>query len=139
MLMETLRITGLERGLSQALERWRAPRADGLLDDITALSAPGSRFITEYFSRHWQNSDVRYDTLEPQDQAAWDLLMREFRYSPVADRPGDWLSAHGWTPRKVTTLTEIGKPTGRPVPFEFSRPGAPQEWFFAGELPAAGA
>ncbi|MFL6054529.1 MAG: transposase [Actinoallomurus sp.] len=27
MLMETLRVTGLDRGLSRALERWRLPRA----------------------------------------------------------------------------------------------------------------
>jgi hypothetical protein len=27
LLWETMRVTGLGRGLSQALERWRAPRA----------------------------------------------------------------------------------------------------------------
>jgi methyltransferase (TIGR00027 family) len=110
--------------------------ADRLLDEITILSAPGSRIVGEYFSRRWENSDVQYETLETQDRAAWNLLMREFRYGPVADRPDEWLPAHGWAPQEVTTLAQIGKRTGRPVPGEFARPGATQVWLFAGDLSA---
>jgi methyltransferase (TIGR00027 family) len=110
--------------------------ADALLEEITAMSAPGSRIVGEYFSRHWENSDVEYETLDIQDRAAWDLLMGAFRYGPVADRPDEWLSAHGWAPTEVTTVAEVGARTGRPVPDVFARPGAPQVWLFGGRLQA---
>ncbi|MDN3359687.1 SAM-dependent methyltransferase [Actinomadura sp. DC4] len=110
--------------------------ADGLLDEITALSAPGSRIVGEYFSCRWENADIEYETLETQDRAAWDLLLRELRYGPVADRPGEWLSSHGWAQQEVTTLAEVGRRTGRPVPSEFARLGATRLWLFVGGLPA---
>lgn len=109
-------------------------QADRLLDEISALSAPGSRFAGEYFSRHWTIEDVAYETLDAQDKAAWDLLLlREFRYGPGPDRPADWLGAQGWTSAEETTLVAAGEETGRAVPDEFGRPGAPQVWLFAGE------
>lgn len=119
----------IAEGLLMYLSR---AEADELLDEITALSAPGSRIAAEYFSRHWENADFQYETLEAEDRAAWDLLMREFRYGPVASRPGEWLETHGWTPREVTALAELGSRTGRPVPAEFARPGAPHVWLFSG-------
>ncbi|MDN3359628.1 SAM-dependent methyltransferase [Actinomadura sp. DC4] len=106
--------------------------ADELLRGITALSAPGSRIAGEYFDRHWSNADVGYDALGAQDRAAWDLLMGAFRYGPVADHPGEWLSVHGWGSREVTTIRRFGGRTGREVPGELARPGAPQVWLFAG-------
>jgi methyltransferase (TIGR00027 family) len=109
-------------------------QAGRVLDEISALSAPGSRFAGEYFSRHWTIEDVEYETLDAQEKAAWDLLLREFRYGPVDERPADWLAAHGWTSLEETTLVSAGKQTGRPVPDEFGRPGAPQVWLFAGEF-----
>jgi methyltransferase (TIGR00027 family) len=111
--------------------------ANGLMKEITALSAPGSRIAGEYYSRRWENSDVQYETLDAQARVAWDLLMREFRYGPVAERPDEWLSTHGWAPQEVTTLAEIGKRTGRPVPHDFARPGANRVWLFAGNLVGA--
>lgn len=110
--------------------------ADAVLEEISVLSALGSRIVGEYFSRHWANSDVEYDTLETQDRAAWDLLMGAFRYGPVADRPDEWLSAHGWEPTEVTTVAEVGARSGRPVPDVFARSGAPQVWLFSGTLSA---
>lgn len=108
--------------------------ADGLLREITAMSAPGSRIAGEYFDRHWSNAHVGYDTLTAEERAAWDLLMGAFLYGPVDDPPGEWLSAHGWRPGEVTTIREFGGRTGREVPDEFARPGAPQVWLFAGTL-----
>jgi methyltransferase (TIGR00027 family) len=110
--------------------------ADALLDEVTVLSAPGSRIVGEYFSRYWANSDVDYETLDAQDRAAWDLLMGAFRYGPVDDRPDKWLAGYGWAAEEVTTVAEVGQRTGRPVPEAFARPGAPQVWLFAGTLAA---
>jgi hypothetical protein len=48
LLMQTLQVTGLDRGLSQALERWRAPRAvhePGRI--IAGLAAPCWRIIAD--------------------------------------------------------------------------------------------
>ena len=46
LLWETLRVTGLGRGLSAAMERWRAPRAvhdpGKIIADLAASVAPGS-------------------------------------------------------------------------------------------------
>ena len=107
-------------------------QADALLDEISALSAPESRFAGEYFSRPWEKADVDYGTLDAGDQSVWDLLLRSFRYGPAGDHPRDWLSAHGWTLREATTVAEVGERTGRPIPVEFGRPGANQVWLFAG-------
>jgi methyltransferase (TIGR00027 family) len=108
--------------------------ADRLLDEISAMSAPRSRFVGEYFGRSWENADVRYETLEAEDRAVWDLLKREFRDGPAGLHPGEWLTEHGWAPQEITTVSEVGKRTGRPVPEEFSRLDAPQIWLFSGAL-----
>jgi methyltransferase (TIGR00027 family) len=115
----------LQEGLLMYLTR---EEADQLQTEITELSAPGSRFASEYFSRRWTNADVRYDTLDEQEQAAWDLLMNSFRYGPVDDAPDDWLASHGWKTHQVTTVRDEGHRTGRRVPQEFARPGATQVW-----------
>jgi methyltransferase (TIGR00027 family) len=108
--------------------------ADQLFDEITKMSVPGSRFVGEYFGRSWENVDVRYETLEAEDRAVWDLLKREFRSGPAGLHPGEWLPEHGWAPQEITTISEVGKRTGRPVPEEFSQLGAPQIWLFSGAL-----
>jgi methyltransferase (TIGR00027 family) len=106
--------------------------ADRLLDRVTALSAPGSRIVTEYFDRAWQDSDVVNDTLDDQDRAAWDLVRGSFLYGPVDEHPAAWLSGHGWAPGEITTVAELGRQSGRTVPPEFGRPGAPQVWLLEG-------
>jgi O-methyltransferase involved in polyketide biosynthesis len=120
-------------GLLMYLSR---PDADQLLARITALSAPGSRFATEYFDRAWQDADVANETLDDQDWAAWHAVQSAFRYGPVDDSPGAWLADNDWTPGEVTTLAEMGNRHNRPVPPEFGRPGAPQVWLLEGEYPA---
>lgn len=110
--------------------------ADRLLDRITALSAPGSRVITEYFGRAWHDSDVANDSLDSQDWAAWHLVQGGFLYGPMADQPAAWLSRHGWVPGEITTLAEVGRRSGRVVPPEFGRPGAPEVWLLDGTYPA---
>jgi methyltransferase (TIGR00027 family) len=111
--------------------------ADRLLDRITALSAPGSRIITEYFSKVWQDSDVVNETFDSQDRAAWDLVRGSFLYGPVADHPAAWLSGHGWAPGVITTVAELGRQSGRTVPPEFGRPGSTQVWLLEGTYAAS--
>lgn len=121
----------IAEGLLMYLSR---DEADRLIDEISALSSQGSRIVSEYFDRHWEDADAEYETLDAQDRAAWDLLMRAFRYGPVTDQPDEWLLAHGWAPQEVTTVAEVGKRTGRPVPGMFARPGATKVWLFAAAL-----
>lgn len=51
MLVETLRVSGLDRGLSQALERWRRPRAvhdpGKILTDLTVTLALGGDCLSD--------------------------------------------------------------------------------------------
>jgi methyltransferase (TIGR00027 family) len=109
--------------------------AEQLLATVTALSAPGSHFVGEYFSGPWRESDV--ETSNEQERAAWDLVRQAFLYGPAATDsaatgPAAWLAGHGWTPGEVTTITELGSRHGRPAPPEFARASAPRVWLFDG-------
>jgi methyltransferase (TIGR00027 family) len=106
--------------------------AEQFLATITALSAPGSRFVGEYFSGPWRESDV--ETSDEQERAAWDLVRLAFLYGPTGVGPAAWLAGHGWTPGQVTTITELGSRHSRHVPPEFARAGAPRVWLFDGTL-----
>jgi methyltransferase (TIGR00027 family) len=104
--------------------------AKQLLATITALSVPGSRFVGEYYSGPWRESDV--ETSNEQERAAWDLVRQAFLYGPAATGPAAWLAGRGWTPGQVTTITELGRRHGRHVPHEFARASAPRVWLFDG-------
>ena len=104
--------------------------AEHLLATVTALSAPGSRFVGEYFSGPWRESDV--DASDEQERAAWDLVRQAFRSGPAGVGPAAWLAGHDWTPGQVTTITELGSRHGRPAPPEFARASAPRVWLFDG-------
>ena len=106
--------------------------AEQLLATITALSAPGSRFVGEYFSGPWQESDV--ETSDEQERAAWDLVRQAFLYGPAGVGPAAWLVDHGWTPGQVTTITELGSGRSGHAPVEFARASAPRVWLFDGTL-----
>jgi methyltransferase (TIGR00027 family) len=110
--------------------------ADRLLDQVTALSAPGSRIVTEYFSKVWQDSAMVDETSDSQDRAAWDLVRGSFLYGPIADHPAAWLSGHGWDPGEITTVAELGRQSGRIAP-QFSRPDSPQVWLLEGTYAAS--
>ena len=113
--------------------------ADRLLDRITALSAPGSCMLTEYFSREWQDAEVVNESFDSQDRAAWDLVRGSFLYGPAAEHPATWLSGHGWAAGVITTVGKLGRQSGRTVPPEFGRPGAVQVWLLEGTYAASGA
>ena len=105
--------------------------ADQLLASITALSAPGSRLAAEYFSAKWREPDAAL--ADKREKAAWESLLKPFRYAPAGRSPATWLSGHGWTPDQATTIIQLGSRQGREyVPPEFARPGAPQVLLFDG-------
>ena len=106
--------------------------AEQFLMTITALSAPGSRLVGEYFSGPWQESDV--ETSDEQQHAAWDLVRQAFLYGPAGVGPAAWLAGHGWTSCQVTTITELGSRRRRQAPSEFARASAPRVWLFDGTL-----
>jgi len=124
-----LRTVWVAEGLLMYLSR---SEADWLLTTMTALSAPGSRFASEYFNNAWHDADIASDTLDDQDWAAWNLVRGAFRYGPVTDTPAAWLTGHGWTPDQITTLVELARQDNRTVPPEFGRAKAPQAWLFDG-------
>jgi methyltransferase (TIGR00027 family) len=89
--------------------------ADRLLEAITGLAVAGSRTVGEYFNKPSTRADVEYDTLDAEEQAAWDLLLAAFRDNQLG-QPGDWLAKHGWRATEVTHVQEVGELSGRPVP-----------------------
>ncbi|OBA61811.1 hypothetical protein A5647_10890 [Mycobacterium sp. 1100029.7] len=107
-------------------------QADQLLNRVTALSATGSCFISEYFTRKWGYDEVGYDLLDDQDRAVWDLLTREFLNGPLPQEPGAWLSSHGWEVGARTTVGEFGRASQRDVPPEFMRTDGADIWLFDG-------
>ena len=107
--------------------------ADLLMERITALSAVGSRIVSEYFSLPWQDSYVADDSMDEQDWVAWRMVSGAFRYGPIDDIPAAWLAAHGWAHGQTTTLTREGRQHGQTIqPPEFARPGRPQVLLFDG-------
>jgi len=104
--------------------------ADRLITTITALSAPGSHFVGDYFSGRWRESDV--ETSDEQEHAAWNLVRNAFLYGPADVGPAAWLARHDWVAGQVTTITELGSRHGRHVPPEYARPSGPLVWLFDG-------
>ncbi|WP_099050982.1 SAM-dependent methyltransferase [Mycobacterium asiaticum] len=106
--------------------------ANRLLDRVSALSAVGSHFISEYFTAQWNFEDVNYELLDEMDQAVWDLLTWEFPSDPLAQEPGDWLASHGWEVRTCTTVGEFGRASRREVPPQFATADGPDIFLFDG-------
>lgn len=68
---------------------------DRLLDDITALSASGSRFATEWAERNPAGERSLVDYPDEADRQAGELLGTLFRSGPALP-PREWLYRHGW-------------------------------------------
>jgi hypothetical protein len=77
LLWETMRVTGLARGLSQGLSRWRAPRAvhdpGKVVADLAAAAALGGDCLADI------------------------AVLRDSRSSPDRSRPTRWCP--GWSRR----------------------------------------
>jgi methyltransferase (TIGR00027 family) len=73
---------------------------DRLFDNITALSAPGSRLATEHMDIKSMPDDWAEKLDERSRRVGSDIKLSELFYSGDRNTAGDYLSSHGW---QVTT------------------------------------
>jgi len=70
---------------------------DKLFDDITALSAPGSRLATEYVGNFVAFDDERHAQFRARmKQLGSDVEMTDLVYTGERNHVGDYLTSHGW-------------------------------------------
>ncbi len=74
---------------------------DRLFDNITALSAPGSRLATEHMNMESMPDDWAEKLDERSRRAGSNIKLSELFYSGDRSTAGEYLSSHGW---RVTTL-----------------------------------
>ena len=75
---------------------------DRLFDNITALSAPGSRLATEHMDMKSMPDDWAQKLDERSRRAGSDISLSELFYSGDRSTAGEYLSGHGW---QVSTLS----------------------------------
>jgi methyltransferase (TIGR00027 family) len=73
---------------------------DRLFDNITALSAPGSRLATEHMDMDSMPADWAEKLDERSRRVGSDIKLSELFYSGARNTAGEYLSSHGW---QVTT------------------------------------
>jgi methyltransferase (TIGR00027 family) len=73
---------------------------DRLFDNITALSAPGSRLATEHMDMDAMPADWAEKLDERSRRVGSDIKLSELFYSGARNTAGEYLSSHGW---QVTT------------------------------------
>lgn len=105
-----------------------------LLKTVGSLSAPGSRLVTEYYSRQPRVEDMRSGSKDEQEQASWALAMEQFDTGPTSS-PATWLADHRW---ELTGLTHVAAEThrwNRPLPTELDQSDIIL-WLLEGEFKA---
>jgi methyltransferase (TIGR00027 family) len=78
---------------------------DRLLDNVTALSAPGSRLATEHMDMTSMPDDWTKKLDERSRRVGANIKLSELFYSGDRNTARDYLSTHGW---RVTTLSTTG-------------------------------
>jgi len=76
---------------------------DRLFDNITALSAPGSRLATEHMDMKAMPDDWTKKIDERSRWAGSDIKLSELFYSGDRSVAGDYLSSHGWRVSVLST------------------------------------
>jgi len=76
---------------------------DRLLDNITALSAPGSRLATEHMDAKALTGDWAKAMTERARRHGSDINLEELFYNGPRTSAGDHLSAEGWHVHVLTT------------------------------------
>ncbi|WP_433296980.1 SAM-dependent methyltransferase [Pseudonocardia sp. CA-142604] len=114
----------LVEGLLYALD---AATADGLLEAISRLSAPGSTIAFD----HVEMGPVLTDALTAIDPGLLDL----WQSGPLD--PTSWLKRHGWEPH-VVELAALEREHGRPVhpAYDPAVAGSAHSWLGTGRRPA---
>ena len=102
--------------LAEALLFYLRPaQANALMDDIGALSAPGSGLLAEMLERPYREDDLPVELLTEADAATWRQLVVAFDGGLETDSPAAWVAGHGWTPDNVTDQVAMGRTYGRPA------------------------
>jgi methyltransferase (TIGR00027 family) len=105
-------------------------QCDRLLATITAASAPGSRFITEDFTRVPTMDDI--EAADQDDLAAAELVLSLFQ-TGIRSSPRDWLTGHQWTPRISDVAAELRRHDRElPKGFDQEQPNPFNVWLMAG-------
>lgn len=99
-------------GLLQYLDEQDKKR---LLDTVSELSAPGSRFAFDHMDASADDREVVADTLAK-------IRSMGAEFVATAADPAGWLAAHGWT-TTVDRIPELAVAYGRPLP-DFMDPAA---------------
>ncbi|MFZ0831888.1 MAG: class I SAM-dependent methyltransferase [Mycobacterium sp.] len=98
-----------------------ADAQDRLFDQVTALSAPGSRIAVEAFAAHTSQTDEQRATWrERTERLRRQLGLNDDFEALIYQEPdradaGQWLSEHGWQVHTVDSHDEMAR-LGRPVP-----------------------
>jgi methyltransferase (TIGR00027 family) len=111
-------------------------QCDRLLERITELSAPGSRFATEWFERNPAGERALVGWPDERERQAGELLGSLFSSGPAAP-PREWLSAHGWAGIEVDHVGARYPRHGRMAPwvFDAEHPEGLRVHLVAGVLP----
>lgn len=105
---KALRQAGFDPGtptawIAEGLLIYLPPEAqDRLLDNITALSAPGSRLATEHMDAKALTGDWAKAMTERARRHGSDINLQELFYSGPRTSAGDHLSAQGWRTEVLT-------------------------------------
>ncbi|MDR7277310.1 SAM-dependent methyltransferase [Catenuloplanes atrovinosus] len=106
-------------------------QSDDLLREITAASAPGSRFLSEYPARQPTEDFLLSRCADDIDRAAAAGLSALLKSGPAVE-PSGWLTGYGWKP-EVTDVASLVAELGRPVPAMVGdAPDAITVWLLAG-------
>jgi O-methyltransferase involved in polyketide biosynthesis len=100
------------RGLLQYLDEQDKKR---LIDTVSELSAPGSRFAFDHMDASADDREVVAETLAK-------IRSMGAEFVATAADPAGWLAAHGWT-TTVDRIPELAVAYGRPLP-DFMDPAA---------------
>jgi methyltransferase (TIGR00027 family) len=111
----------LAEGLLMYLD---STECDQLLDNITALSAPGSRFVTEWSERNPAGEQSLVGYPDETERRAGELLGSLFRSGPAVS-PQEWLDRHGWHSYEIDHLGARYRRHDRTTPWVYD-PRHPQ-------------
>jgi methyltransferase (TIGR00027 family) len=98
------------------------PAQDLLLDNITALSADGSRLVVEVFVNTGINGDALNAASEKWRQNGLEIALGDLGYPGDRNDVATYLGNHGWQPSR-TSLNELLADNGLPV--QSTDPDAP--------------
>jgi methyltransferase (TIGR00027 family) len=96
---------------------------DRLLDDITALSADGSRLLAEVFLNSSDSEQVQQDATRRWYQHGLDIHLEDLGYHDQRNDVATYLDDHGWRSER-TWLRQLLADNGLPIPAQADGEGS---------------